>query len=226
MARDPLADRHAVCRRRHDDRPAAGVHAARRKTPHLYVSVWYMGAALFWFPMLYIVAKIPGVHFGVEQATMNWWFGHNVLGLFYTPMSHRRRLLLPAQGDRPAGAVLQPVAAGLLDAGLLLRPGRRAPPDRRADSRMADHAVDRAEHHDDHPGRRVLAQPAPDAEGAFRRAQAFADAALHRLRRDHVHAGLAAGFAGGAADDQRHDAFHPLHGRPCAPGHVRLRDRW
>lgn len=59
----------------------------RRKVHHLYVSVWYMGAALFWFPTLYIVAKIPGLHFGVEQATMNWWFGHNVLGLFYTPLS-------------------------------------------------------------------------------------------------------------------------------------------
>lgn len=59
----------------------------RRKVHHLYVSVWYMGAALFWFPTLYIVAKIPGVHFGVEQATMNWWYGHNVLGLFYTPLS-------------------------------------------------------------------------------------------------------------------------------------------
>ncbi len=59
----------------------------RRQVKHLYVSVWYMGAALFWFPVLYIVAKLPGVHFGVEQATMNWWFGHNVLGLFYTPLS-------------------------------------------------------------------------------------------------------------------------------------------
>ncbi len=59
----------------------------RRRTHHLYVSVWYMGAALFWFPTLYLIAKVPGVHFGVEQATMNWWFGHNVLGLFYTPMS-------------------------------------------------------------------------------------------------------------------------------------------
>jgi cytochrome c oxidase cbb3-type subunit 1 len=59
----------------------------QRRVHHLYVSVWYIGAALFWFPILYIVAKIPGVHFGVEQATMNWWFGHNVLGLFYTPLS-------------------------------------------------------------------------------------------------------------------------------------------
>ncbi len=59
----------------------------RRRVAHLYVSVWYMGAALFWFPTLYIVAKIPGLHKGVEQATMNWWFGHNVLGLFYTPLA-------------------------------------------------------------------------------------------------------------------------------------------
>lgn len=58
-----------------------------RKAEHLYVSVWYMGAALFWFPVLYLVANLPATHFGVEQATMNWWFGHNVLGLFYTPMS-------------------------------------------------------------------------------------------------------------------------------------------
>ncbi|WP_043420928.1 cbb3-type cytochrome c oxidase subunit I [Cupriavidus basilensis] len=58
-----------------------------RKVDHLYVSVWYMGCALFWFPVLFLVANIPGLHFGVEQATMNWWFGHNVLGLFYTPLA-------------------------------------------------------------------------------------------------------------------------------------------
>ena len=58
-----------------------------RKVSHLYVSIWYMGAALFWFPLLFLVANLPAVHIGVEQATMNWWFGHNVLGLFYTPMA-------------------------------------------------------------------------------------------------------------------------------------------
>jgi len=58
-----------------------------RRVEHLYVSIWYMGAALFWFPVLFLVANIPGLHFGVEQATMNWWFGHNVLGLFYTPIA-------------------------------------------------------------------------------------------------------------------------------------------
>ncbi|GAB3246545.1 heme-copper oxidase family protein [Chitinimonas naiadis] len=58
----------------------------QRKVDHLYVSVWYMGAALFWFPTLLILAKLP-IHQGIEQATTNWWFGHNVLGLFYTPLS-------------------------------------------------------------------------------------------------------------------------------------------
>ncbi len=58
-----------------------------RRVKHLYVSIWYMGAALFWFPILFLVGNLPSVHFGVEQATMNWWFGHNVLGLFYTPIA-------------------------------------------------------------------------------------------------------------------------------------------
>lgn len=58
-----------------------------RKVDHLYVSVWYMGAALFWFPVLFLIGNLPAVHIGVQQATMNWWFGHNVLGLFYTPMA-------------------------------------------------------------------------------------------------------------------------------------------
>jgi len=58
-----------------------------RRVPHLYVSVWYMGCALFWLPVLFIVAKIPGLHGGVQQGAMNWWFGHNVLGLFYTPLA-------------------------------------------------------------------------------------------------------------------------------------------
>ncbi len=59
----------------------------RRTVDHLYVSVWYMCAALFWFPVLFVVGNIPGVHFGVQQAAMNWWYGHNALGLFFTPLA-------------------------------------------------------------------------------------------------------------------------------------------
>lgn len=58
-----------------------------RKVEHLYVSVWYMVAALLWIALLYLVGKMPGVHTGVQQATTNWWYGHNVLGLWFTPVS-------------------------------------------------------------------------------------------------------------------------------------------
>jgi cytochrome c oxidase cbb3-type subunit I len=60
---------------------------ANRKVEHLYVSVWYFVASLLWIALLYVVAKLPGVHFGVQQATTNWWFGHNALGLWFTPVA-------------------------------------------------------------------------------------------------------------------------------------------
>jgi cytochrome c oxidase cbb3-type subunit 1 len=58
-----------------------------RKVEHLYVTVWYTVAALLWISLLFLVAKLPGVHTGVQQATTNWWYGHNVLGLWFTPVS-------------------------------------------------------------------------------------------------------------------------------------------
>lgn len=58
-----------------------------RRVEHLYVSVWYMIAALLWIAVLFGVANLPGVHTGVQQATTNWWYGHNALGLWFTPVS-------------------------------------------------------------------------------------------------------------------------------------------
>lgn len=58
-----------------------------RKVEHLYVSAWYIIAALIWFPFLFFIANIPGLHFGVEQALVNWWYAHNALGLWFTPIS-------------------------------------------------------------------------------------------------------------------------------------------
>lgn len=60
-----------------------------RNSKHTYVSQWYILAAMFWFPWLYSVAQImliwePTV--GVVQALTNWWFAHNVLGLWFTPI--------------------------------------------------------------------------------------------------------------------------------------------
>jgi len=61
-----------------------------RKGEHVYVSQWYILAALFWFPWLYVIAQIMIIWFparGVVQSVTNWWFAHNVLGLWLTPMA-------------------------------------------------------------------------------------------------------------------------------------------
>jgi cytochrome c oxidase cbb3-type subunit I len=60
-----------------------------RREPHLYVSQWYLLAALFWFPWLYSAAQILLIAEpvrGTVQAAVNWWFAHNVLGLWFTPI--------------------------------------------------------------------------------------------------------------------------------------------
>ncbi len=60
-----------------------------RKGEHVYVSQWYILAGLFWFPWLYIVAQMMIIWFparGTVQSITNWWFAHNVLGLWFTPM--------------------------------------------------------------------------------------------------------------------------------------------
>lgn len=60
-----------------------------RREQHLYVSQWYLLAAILWFPWLYATAQImlliEPVR-GVVQAAVNWWFAHNVLGLWFTPI--------------------------------------------------------------------------------------------------------------------------------------------
>ena len=59
------------------------------KSKHIYVSQWYILAALFWFPWLYSVAQIMIIFEparGTVQALVNWWFAHNVLGLWFTPI--------------------------------------------------------------------------------------------------------------------------------------------
>ncbi len=60
-----------------------------RREKHLYVSQWYIFGALFWLPWLYSVGNLLLLYApvkGVTQATVNWWFGHNWLGLWVTPI--------------------------------------------------------------------------------------------------------------------------------------------
>ena len=60
-----------------------------RKSGHVYVSQWYILAGTFWFPWLYTIAQILIMWIparGVVQPLTNWWFGHNYLGLWITPL--------------------------------------------------------------------------------------------------------------------------------------------
>lgn len=60
-----------------------------RREKHLYVSQWYILAAVLWFPWLYSTAQLLLVMDparGAVQAAVNWWFAHNVLGLWFTPV--------------------------------------------------------------------------------------------------------------------------------------------
>ena len=59
----------------------------KRRVQHLYVSAWYLLGALIWFPMLFLTANIPNLFGGVEQSMLNWWYAHNVLGLWLTPLA-------------------------------------------------------------------------------------------------------------------------------------------
>ena len=60
----------------------------RKATKHTYVSQWYLMAVTVWFPILILSAEACtnfGAVDGVAQAIANWWYGHNVVGLFATP---------------------------------------------------------------------------------------------------------------------------------------------
>lgn len=62
---------------------------ARRNVAHVYVSQWYLFGAVLWFPFLYLMANAlihGGFTRGVTAAATNWWFAHNVLGLWLTPI--------------------------------------------------------------------------------------------------------------------------------------------
>jgi cytochrome c oxidase cbb3-type subunit 1 len=66
---------------------------ARRKTPHIYVANWFFGAYILTIALLHVVnsAQIPVtlwksyyVYAGVQDAMVQWWYGHNAVGFFLT----------------------------------------------------------------------------------------------------------------------------------------------
>jgi len=56
-----------------------------RNVEHIYISLWYILASMLWFPLLYVVANL-GIYQGVTEAAMNWWFAHNALAVWFTPV--------------------------------------------------------------------------------------------------------------------------------------------
>ena len=69
---------------------AWGVIMFRYRRPgHVYVSQWYLLAAFLWFPWLYATANILLIWrpvAGSVVGAVNWWYGHNILGLWFTPI--------------------------------------------------------------------------------------------------------------------------------------------
>ena len=67
----------------------------KRKTPHIYVSNWFFGAFILTVALLHLVnsAEIPvsfwpmksySAYAGVQDAMVQWWYGHNAVGFFLT----------------------------------------------------------------------------------------------------------------------------------------------
>lgn len=61
-----------------------------RTEKELYVSVWYMMSGLLLTPIIYIVGNqflFPNNPVtGVNDAVVNWFYGHNILGYWFTPV--------------------------------------------------------------------------------------------------------------------------------------------
>ena len=63
----------------------------RRKETKLYVTLWYYAGTFIWFPVVYFIGnvmwRIPeGALNGIRDGIFNWYYGHNVLGLWFTTL--------------------------------------------------------------------------------------------------------------------------------------------
>jgi cytochrome c oxidase cbb3-type subunit I/II len=62
-----------------------------RKEKKLYVSLWYYLGTVIWFPIVYFIGNVmwhpsTGALNGTVDAIFNWYYGHNVLGLWFTTL--------------------------------------------------------------------------------------------------------------------------------------------
>lgn len=63
----------------------------KRTERKLYVSLWYYAGTMIWFPIVYFIGNVmwhpaTGALNGIQDGIFNWYYGHNVLGLWFTTL--------------------------------------------------------------------------------------------------------------------------------------------
>jgi cytochrome c oxidase cbb3-type subunit 1 len=84
---------------------------AKRKTPHIYVANWFFAAFIITVAVLHVVnnlvipislTKSYSVYAGVQDAMVQWWYGHNAVGFFLTAgFLGMMYYFVPKQAGRP-----------------------------------------------------------------------------------------------------------------------------
>jgi len=84
---------------------------ARRKVQHIYVANWFYGAFILAVALLHVVngASLPvsylksySAYAGVQDAMVQWWYGHNAVGFFLTAgFLGMMYYFIPKQAERP-----------------------------------------------------------------------------------------------------------------------------
>jgi cytochrome c oxidase cbb3-type subunit 1 len=85
----------------------------KRKTAHIYVANWFFGAYILTIALLHVVnsAEMPvsfwpmksySAYAGVQDAMVQWWYGHNAVGFFLTAgFLGMMYYFVPKQAGRP-----------------------------------------------------------------------------------------------------------------------------
>ena len=84
---------------------------AKRRTSHIYVANWFFGAFILTVALLHIVnsmaipvslTKSYSAYAGVQDAMIQWWYGHNAVGFFLTAgFLGMMYYFVPKQAERP-----------------------------------------------------------------------------------------------------------------------------
>jgi len=83
----------------------------KRKTPHIYVANWFYAAFILTIAMLHIFNNLAipvswfksySAYAGVQDAMVQWWYGHNAVGFFLTAgFLGMMYYFVPKQANRP-----------------------------------------------------------------------------------------------------------------------------